>query len=153
MLDFINIPTSCKRYPKPSRIGLSQEPYSLVRVWIKGIPFPFKKMVLTKLTSIPWVTYPWARYLIYVCERFEKLIPASLKQFYSNLRGLICFSNFHMIHCTLQLFNLNSPHCTLLVTSINAITPLIFNIHQLFHMLLLDFFSIIHLLSPPHFHL
>ena len=49
-----------------------------------------------------------------------------------------------LIHCTQYLFNLNSPHWTLYLTTINAITPFICNIYQLFHMLLPDFFSIIH---------
>ena len=40
-------------------------------------------------------------------------------------------------------FNLNAPHHTLYCTSINAITPSIFNIHELFHILFLDFCSII----------
>ena len=44
---------------------------------------------------------------------FKHFIPTSLKQFYSNPRGPTCFPDFHTIHCTPHLFNLNSPHCTL----------------------------------------
>ena len=45
-------------------------------------------------------------------------IPTNHKQFYSNPRGPICFPDFHTIHCTPHL---DSPHCTLYITSINAI--------------------------------
>ena len=45
-----------------------------------------------------------------------------------------------MINCITHLFNLNSHHCTLYLTSISAIASFIFNIHQLFHMLPPDFF-------------
>ena len=73
-----------------------------------------------------------------------KLIPTRLKQFYSNPRGSTRFSDFHTIHCTLHLFNLNSPHCTLCFTSIIAASLFIFNIHQPISMLLPEFLSIIH---------
>ena len=92
-------------------------------------------------TSIPPATYPLRRY--YFCQRFQTLIPTSLKQFYSNPRGPTCFPDFHAIRCSLYFFNLNSPHCTFYLISINAITAVIFNIPQLFHVLLPDFLSII----------
>ena len=48
-----------------------------------------------------------------------------------------------LTRCTPHLFNLNSPHYTLYLTSINAFTPFIFNVYQHFHVLLPDFPSII----------
>ena len=60
-----------------------------------------------------------------------------------------CFPNFHTIYCTPPLFNLNSCYCILYLISISAITPFIFNILQLFHLLLPDFILIIH----TYFHL
>ena len=78
-----------------------------------------------------------------VCQRFQTLIPTSLKQFYSSPRGPTCCPDFHTVHCTPLLFNLNSTDCTCYLTSNNAITPFTCNIHQLFNMLLLDCLLII----------
>ena len=123
--------------------SMFQQLYSPIRVWIKGISFPFKigtnelnthssgNLFLKKITLNMFV------------KDFKHLSPPALK-ILSQPRGSNCFPDFHTIHCTPHLFNLNSPHCTLYLTSINAITPFIFNIHQLFHMLLSDFLSIIH---------
>ena len=75
---------------------------------------------------------------------FKHLSPPILNNSAAIPEGPLTFPDFHTIHCTTHLFNLISPHCTLFLTSINAIILFIFNIHQLFHMLLPNFLSIIH---------
>ena len=75
---------------------------------------------------------------------FKHLPHLSLKQLYSNPKGPTCFPDFHTIHGTAHILNLNSPHCILYLTSINVVTPFSFSIHHLFQMLLPDFLSIIH---------
>ena len=63
---------------------------------------------------------------------FKHLSPPFWNNSIATPRGCSCFPDFHKIHCTLQLF------------SIGAITTFIFNIRQIFHMLLPNFLSIIH---------
>ena len=89
-------------------------------------------------TSIPPVTYPWK--LSMCVKDFKHVSPKALNNSVATPEG----PHFHIIHCTSHLFNLNSTHCALYITSVSAITPFIFNIYQLFHMLLPDFLSIIH---------
>ena len=77
-------------------------------------------------------------------QDFKHLSPLPLNNYTATPEGPLAFPDFHTIRCTPPPFNLSSPRCTLYLTSINAITPFIFNIHQLFYMLLPDFLSIIH---------
>ena len=76
---------------------------------------------------------------------FQHLSPPTLRK----PGGHTCFFSFYTIHCTLYLLNLNSSHCFLYLISINAIIPFIFNIHQLFYMLIPDFLLIFHTFTTP----
>ena len=76
---------------------------------------------------------------------FRQVCPWALNISKATFRGPIWFLNFHLTRFSRHLLNLDFRHCTLYLTSINAITPFIFNIHQPFHVLLPNFLSIIYL--------
>ena len=97
--------------------SMIQQLYFPIRVWIKGSPFPLK-IATNTLNIHSSSNLSLKKISVNVCQRFQTLIAISLKQFYSNHRRPTCFPSFHLIHCTMHLFNINSPHCTLYLTSI-----------------------------------
>ena len=110
-----------------------------------GSPFPLKigtdKLNIHSSGNLPLKKIS----LNMLVKDFKLLSPPNLNISRATPDGLVAFLIFiqFIAHRTSSTSFLLTAPSTLLC--INAITPFIFNIHQLFHMLLPDFLSIIHI--------